>query len=667
MSAELAALPEKKKLRVNWAAAARFTLPGVLLVTLLAELLLAERKYAIFGGGFGQPRTMDSALELGAFVTGLLLCQILVFLALYRLLRWLHRKRPDSPVFHFNFLFFVGGGALAALIGKYQALAFFSDAMSLQIVRNLGGGSLKDALLYSLSEIGLAAIVGGFALLFYAAVRFLFRRRWREAAALPDYWRPGRRIWLVLLLATPFILFAVNRVDDARAALTRFNAVAVVNGLLSEATDFDRDGYSFYSYPLDGAPFDGSRFPYALDIPNDGIDQDGLAGDFTFSGTAQTPPVPAIAGARKPNVVLIVLESVRADVIGRQVDGRPLTPVLDAMAAQGSVAPRAYSHVGFTTASLQSLFTGTLAPLDDRQSLVRDFLANGYRVATVSGQAEDFGDTARLVGLRRGQVFVDGTMLKDQRSGAFSAPASVNIDGKVLLREFDRRLGDPAGWAQPTFLYVNLQTAHFPYHNEGMDQILSGRPIPRGDIGLGNRDWVTRTYFNAIAYNDRIIGAFVERLRRLGVVDNTIIIVTADHGESLFDDGFLGHGHMLNDQQTRIPFIMSRPGVAMPAVMGLDDMRAIVLRAAGADMPAPSGGPIFQFLGSLDRPGAIGSVDANGHRFVFDFFQETLLDSATGRSLRYAELAPGSAERRAADALINEWARQRWLRHLQGG
>jgi hypothetical protein len=666
MSAELAALPEKRKLRVTWAAAARFTLPAVILVTLVAELLLAERKYALFGGGFGQSQTLDTPLEIGAFLLGLLLCQVVVFLLLYRLMRRLHRKRPDSPLFHYNFLFFVGGGALAVMIGKYQALAFFSDAMSFQIIRNLGGGSLTDALLYSLSEAGLMLIGGGCALVFYAGVRFCFRRRWREAAALPDYWRPTRRQWLAMLVATPLVLFAVNRVVDARAALSRFNSVTAIGFVLEEATDFDRDGYSLFSFPIDRQPFDGSRHPYALDIPGDGVDQDGLAGDFHFSGTAPVPQLPVIPGARKPNVILIVLESTRADGIGRHVDGRPVTPVLDALAAHGSAAPRAYSHVGFTTASLQSLFTGTLAPLDDRQSLVRDFLANGYEVGTFSGQAEDFGDTATLVGLRRGQIIVDGTQLKDQRSGAFAAQGSVNIDGKVLLREFDRRLGDPQVWQRPHFLYFNFQSAHFPYFNPGMDRVLPGEPIARGDINADNRDHVARTYWNAIAYNDRLIGALIERLRRLGVLENSIVVVTADHGESLFDDGFLGHGHMLNEQQTRIPFIMSRAGIAMPQVIGLDDMRALILRAAGAQVAEPSGRPIFQFLGSLDRPGAIGTTDANGHRLVFDFFQETVRDSATGRSTRYADLGPGSVEKSAADALINEWARQRWLRHLQG-
>ncbi len=667
MSAELAALPERRKLRVNWSAAARFTLPGVMFVATIFELLLAERKYALFGGGFGQSQTLDTPLEIGAFLAGLLLCQLVLFLGLYRLLRRLHRKRPDSPLFHFNFLFFVGGGALAVLIGKYQALAFFSDAMSFQIIRNLGGGSLTDALLYSLSEAGLMLIGGGLALLFYAGMRFFFRRRWREAAPLPDYWRLTRRQLFALLLATPFVLFAVNRVDDARAALSRFNSVTTISLVLEQASDFDRDGYSFFSFPIDRQPFDGSRHPYALDIPGDGIDQDGLAGDFQFSGTAPAPQVPVIPAAHRPNVVLIVLESTRADAIGRRVDGRSVTPVLDAMAAAGSFAPRAYSHVGFTTASLQSLFTGTLAPLDDRQSLVRDFLANGYRVGTFSGQAEDFGDTARLVGLRRGQIFVDGTMLRDERSGAFAAQGSVNIDGKILLREFDRRLGSPQAWRQPNFLYFNLQSAHFPYFNPGMDQVLPGTPIARGEINAGNRDHVAATYWNAVAYDDRLIGMLLERLRRLGVLENSIVVVTADHGESLFDDGFLGHGHMLNEQQTRIPFILSAPGVAMPPVIGLDDMRALILRAAGAQVAAPTGQPVFQFLGSLDRPGAIGTIDASGHRLVFDFFQETLRDSATGQNLRYSDLAPGSPEKNAADALLNEWARQRWLRHLQGG
>jgi hypothetical protein len=666
MSAELALPAERRTLRLSWAGAARFTLPVVILVTLTAELLLAERKYAIFGGGFGQSRVLDAPLEIGAFLAAILLCHALILLLLYRFVRRLHRKKADSPLFHFNFAFFVGGGALAVLIAKFQALAFFSDAMSFQIVRNLGGGSLVDALKYSLSEAGLIVIGLGGAAAFYTVALLLLRKRWRGVAPLPDHYRPSRRQWLALLAAAPLLLFAVNRIDDARSAASRFNGVLAFSTLLDQATDLDRDGWSFFSYPIDRQPFDGSRHPYALDVPGDGIDQDGYGGDFAFSGesTANAAP-PAIAGTR-PNVVLIVLESTRADAIGRRVDGRPLTPVMDALAARGSQARAAYSHVGFTTFSLQSLFTGELAPVDDRQSLVRDFLANGYEVGVLSGQAEDFGDTARLTGMRRGAMFVDGEMLKEERAFSFAAQGSVNIDGKILLREFDRRLGTAEAWQRPRFLYLNLQSAHFPYYEPMMDRILSGDPIPRGEIGADNRDRVERTYLNAIAYNDRLIGALIARLRRLGVLDNTLIVVTADHGESLFDDGFLGHGHMLNEQQTRIPFILSRPGVAMPPVIGLADMRGVILRAAGAAWPEPARNGVFQYLGTLDRPGAIGLVDATGRRTVFNLFEERV-STAPGRWTPYTDLPEGSAEKRAADALIQEWARQRWLRHLREG
>jgi hypothetical protein len=664
MSAELAVLPQRRVLRLSWAGAARLTLPAVILVTLLAELALAERKYGLFGGGFGQSQALDAPLEILAFAAAVVACQSLLLWLAYRLIRRLHGKKGDSPLFHFNFAFFGGGGAIAILVAKYQALAFFSDAMSFQIIRNLGGGSLVDALRYVLSDAGLILVALGGAALFYVIALLVLRRAARGVPPLPDCWGPDRRRLAAALAAVPLLLFAANRVPDARAAAARFDGVIAVSTLLEQATDFDRDGWSLFSWPLDRQPFDAARHPYALDIPGDGIDQDGFGGDFAFAGEPAPPPPPVIAG-RKRNVILIVLESTRADSIGRRVDGRALTPTLSALAAQGSSARAAYSHVGFTTQSLQSLFTGELAPADGRQSLVRDFLANGYEVGVFSGQAEDFGGTADLVGLRRASIYVDGGTLRNERAFTFAAESSIAVDGRLLLREFDRRLGRREAWARPHFLYFNLQSAHFPYYEPLMDRVLPGEPIPRGEIEAGNRDWVAHTYWNAVAYNDRLIGALLGRLRRLGVLDDTLVVVTADHGESLFDDGFLGHGHMLNEQQTRIPFILSAPGIAIPPVIGLADMRDLILSAAGADPPPRPRPAIFQYLGSLDRPGSIGTVDAAGNRTIFSLFEESVWTSGTGRWLAYADLPAGSPERRSADSVIDEWARQRWLRHLR--
>ena len=665
MQAEIASAPPRPKLRLSWAGATRRVLPATILLTLLFELALAERKYALFGGGFGQSQTLDTPLELLAFVAPLLACQSLLFYVLYRLIRRLHGRKAASPLFLFNFACFAGLGAAGLVTAKYEALAYFSDAMSFGIVRNLGGGSLGQALLYAMSEAGLILIAVGGAILFYFVAWLLLRRHWRSAPALPDQPKLTGRQALLALVVTSLLLFAANRVGDARSTLARFTSVTLVTTALHHATDFDVDGWSYFSWPIDGQPFDGSRHPYALDVPGNGIDEDGYGGDFAFSGSALTPPPPVIDGPKR-NVILIVLESTRADALGMRVGGRPVAPVMEALAARGSVAREAYSHVGFTTHSLQNLFTGRLAPSDDRQSLVHDFLANGYRVGVFSGQSEDFGGIAETTGMRRGDIFIDANTLREERSFGFAAEASLNVDGRLLLREFDRRLGRPEEWSKPVFLYFNFQSAHFPYAFPGMERVLPGEPIPRERISAANRAWVARTYWNAVAYDDRLIGALLARLRRLGVLDDSLVVVTADHGESLFDDGFLGHGHALNRQQMRIPFIMSQPGVAIPAPIGLADMRGLILRAVGASPAPPAAGPgVFQYLGELDRPGMIGIVRPGGDWIMFDPFREAVWTTLTCRWTPYARLA--RADKAAADALIGEWARQRWLHRLQGG
>jgi hypothetical protein len=463
-------------------------------------------------------------------------------------------------------------------------------------------------------------------------------------------------------------MLAIAPIDDARAGLQRFNAPYALSFLFDGATDFDRDGYGFFASPADGSPFDGSRHPFALDIPNNGIDEDGFAGDLAFdeAATRETPPV-RIEGAR-PHVVLVVLESTRADVLGQRFAGRPVAPTLEALAAAGTSAPAAYSHVGFTSFSLKSLFTGRLAPQDARGSLFEAFGSNGYRTGVFSGQSEAFGGIADTAGMRRADVFVDAAVLREDRVYSSGSDSSLSIDGRTLLREFDRRYGRPDAWTRPNFLYFNLQSAHFPYTFPGMDRILTRDPLPRDEIAPENRERLAATYWNAVAYNDRLIAALVARLQRLGAWDDTLFVVTADHGESLFEQGFLGHGHMIGTEQNRIPFVMNRR-VALPSPIGLADMRGIILRAAGAEVPPERGatpGRVFQYIGSLDRPGSIGFGDARGQFTVFSFEREALWTSATGRWQVYDALTPGSDARREADALLREWGRQRWLSRAGG-
>lgn len=626
------------------------------LVTLALELALVERKYGIFAGGFGASHVIDRPVEAGLFALALLPAHALLIGLLYLLIRALHRRRRDSPVFLLNFLFFAVGGFAAALIAKFEALSYFSDALGFELIKSLGGGSLAQAALYVASEGALMlAGAAGAVLAWWLALRL--GRRWlpQTMPTAPLKWR--HLLWLGLPL--PLLLYVAGGSPDARYGLARFTATGFAQQGLSRASDFDQDGYSWFTPQRDLAPFDPARHPFVLDVPNNGIDEDGHGGDVRLAGGPERSSAPIIADRK--HVVLIVLESARGDSIGRFVDGRELTPVMNGLARGGSFTREAYSHVGFTTESLKSLFTGRLAPGQGGPSLFRDFKANGYRIGVFSGQAERFGGIAETAGMHESaDVFVDAETLKSQRAFSFAATASLLLDGRKVLRAFDGAFGSAEGWRRPTFAYVNFQEAHFPYAHPGMPQFLPGKPIPRGEISQSNRDWVERTYWNAIAYDDWLVGQLVERLKRLGVWEDTLLLITADHGESLFDDSFLGHGHVINRQQTQIPLILSKPGLKIPRPIGLSDYRALILRSLGARVPERRGA-VFQHVSALGTPAAIGLVGAGERWTTFQLETEEVRFGESGRRVRYSDLEAGSLEKARADAVIDEWNRQRWL------
>ncbi|HEX8483378.1 MAG TPA: sulfatase-like hydrolase/transferase [Allosphingosinicella sp.] len=628
--------------------------------TLALELALVERKHGIFGGGFGQSKVIGEAGEWGLFAPTLLVTHAALILACFLALRALHGKRAGSAVFFLNFLFLTAGMISALLVAKFQALAYFSDAMGFELVRSLGGGSLFTAALYVLDEatlLGLAA--AGAALAYYVCYRLV--KRW-----LPG-WRAGpdplrwRHLLALLVLAVPLALAAGGR-PDVRYGLARFTAFGSVNIALRTLTDFDRDGYSWFTAQRDPAPFDPERHPLALDVPGNGVDEDGFGGDFRFTAAAEAAPELRLP-AEPRHLVVIILESLRGDAVGKRVAGRPVTPHLNALARQGTWVREAYSHVGFTTQSGISIFAGALEPRRGAPSLFRDLKGAGYRVGVLSAAPEDFGGISETVGMRSSaDLFVDADLLKAERAHESASLGSLALDGRIVLREFDRNFRSGGDWRRPTFLYLNFQEAHFPYSHPDMPRFLPGRLAKRSEIKASNRESVERTYWNSVAYSDWLVGQVIARLKAQGVYDRTLIMITGDHGEALFEEGFLGHGHVLDRAQTQVPFILSDPAVKVAGPIGLADYRGIVLRALSGDFAAsPAKAAVFQYIGTLDRPALIGIVEPGGVWTTLNLETEELWFSDSGRRVRYRELPAGSAEKARADRLVNEWARQRWL------
>ncbi|HEX8573578.1 MAG TPA: sulfatase-like hydrolase/transferase [Allosphingosinicella sp.] len=641
------------RLRAWWALALAF------IVTLGFELALVERKHAIFAGGFGQSKTIDEAGEWLIFVPALLAVQAAQVLAAFLVLRTLHGRRAANAVFVLNFLFVTVGIGCALLVAKFQALAYFSDAMGFELIRNLGGGSLATAALYVLDEAALLGLAAAGAMLAYAAGLGLVKR-W-----LPD-WRRGedglgwRHLAGLLALAVPLAL-AAGSSPDVRYGLGRFNAFAAVNRGLQAATDFDGDGYSWFSARRDDAPFDPKRHPLALDVPDNGVDEDGFGGDFRFAGAPEPAPELRLP-ARPRHLVMIVLESMRGDSVGKVVAGRLVTPNLTALARGGSWVSEAYSHVGFTTQSGISIFAGALEPRRGGPSLFRDLKGAGYRIGVFSAAPEDFGGISATVGMEASaDLFVDARRLKAERAHESASLGSLALDGRIVLRELDRHFRSPADWARPTFLYLNIQEAHFPYSHPDMPRFLPGRLAKRSEIKASNREMVERTYWNSVAYSDWVVGQVIRRLKAQGVYDHSLILVTGDHGEALFENGFLGHGHVIDRAQTHVPLILSDPSLRVAGPVGLADYRGIVLRALSGGAPPPAKARVFQYIGTLDRPAVIGMVEPGAVWTTLDLETEELRFGDSGARARYRDLKPGSERKARADRLVDEWARQRWL------
>ncbi|HYE27110.1 MAG TPA: sulfatase-like hydrolase/transferase [Allosphingosinicella sp.] len=636
-------------------------------VTLGVELGLAVYQYGILGNQVTRFRVVDGPDEIVLFFPAVVTAHLLLLALAYRLFSLLFRRRkPELLLFDFVVLF--GTAFAISLAARTKLTAILGGALSLPLIRGLGGGDLLGALVYALDEAGFVLWIGAAATVAYVAGRLILRPGRGTADRSRGSGKSLHKAWGTALVV-PVLLFAAAGNNDVRLALDRFAAPWLAYAVLETASDLDRDGYSLFSRHRDRHPFDPKRHPFALDVPGNGIDEDGLAGDYRHEAGGEFLPAPRF-GAERRHVVLIALESTRAEMLRKRWNGRPVAPNLAALAAAGAYSEEAYSHIGFTTPALRTLLTGRLDPARPTPSLFSDFRRAGYRVAVLSSEAEDFGGIAGATGMRENaHLFIDARVLKNESLNPLTSDVTLLLDGRVLLREFDRHFGRRASWARPTFLYMNVQTSHYPYNFPGTPQILPGRPAPRHKIRFAHREWTRRTYWNSVAYGDWLIGQIVARLKRLGVLDEGVVLVVADHGEELFEHDYAGHGQRLNDLQTRIPFVLSRGDIAIPRPVGLADVRGLLLRAAGAEVPAPKPGrPVFQHTVELDRPDEIAMVEPGRRRTVLRLHtQEVVYEEADVPKLRasYRDLPPASPLRQKADRLVRMWERERWIRHLE--
>jgi len=627
---------------------------GALVSTLLGEYAVEIRRGPVFTTSEATHSSLSGGGEIGAFLTALVLAQAVVLGLLWATVRLFSRTRPARAAW--DFAWAVAILSLAVIAVKYRLAGFLGERLDLAMVRELGGGSLAEAVRYAAHELVLLA-----ALLPLVLAWLLPRRRLRFAQHAHE--SKGR--WQLALPALGVLALLLGLLwaaawPKAEFQIRRFAAPALLGAVLGAATDVDRDGWGLFSSPPDPHPLDPARYPMALDVPGNGIDEDGFGGDFRYVPPPSPPPAPRFAGERR-HVVLIVLESTRADVLGKLWGGREVAPNLNALAASGSAAREAYSNYGLTWRSLRTIFSGEVLPAPGGPSLFRDFRLAGYRIGVFSTQAEDFGDNASISGMREASdIFVDATTITAAQGRRRPVSRTV-VDGRAVLREM-ARLGGANGWSRPTFLYLNFQAPHHPYAAPETPSFLPGRAIAPGEVSLANRHLVQRNYWNSVAYADWLVGEVVRRLRDAGVWERSVVAVIGDHGEALYEHNYAGHGFALDAMQTRVPLVLSRR-IDLPAIIGQHDLRPLLLHAAGADVAPPEGGAVFQILGYFAAPSLIGLVEEGGRWTTYAPATGEAFTPDTGRR-RYSELPEGSKARADIERLVNIWMTHRWRREL---
>src|SRR5215831_13922864 len=310
----------------------------------------------------------------------------------------------------------------------------------------------------------------------------------------------------------------------------------------------------------------------------------------------------AAAATDRPNVILITLDTVRADRMGFLGSKLGLTPQLDALASQSVVFEHAYSQAPITPVSHATILTGTfpqyhgIRNFGDRLPASVPFLpdilhAQGYHTGAFVGSIILDPKNGFASGFERGfDVYNAG--FHRQKIGE-RREASMQRRGEVTLGYVLEWLGQQKG--SPFFLWFHLWDAHDPYNP----------PEP-----FRSR-FPKAPYNGGIASMDATVGKLLDYLRNQGLYDNALIAVAADHGE-------LTHSIFLYDATIHVPLLVKLPGnrfvgQRVNATASLVDLAPTVLEGLGqAPPPSMQGRSLLPLIGN-PHPGNRPSLATGDH------------------------------------------------------
>jgi len=337
-----------------------------------------------------------------------------------------------------------------------------------------------------------------------------------------------------------------------------------------------------------------------------------IAPSVSARGAATAAPAEDPSAGRTRNVLFVLADTLSPFHLGCYGYDRDVSPSIDRLAAEGVVFDRAWSAAAWTKPAIPSLFTGRFpsehgvfeGSSRDREGAISSDVLDGSWTT--------LAESLRDAGWRTG-AFVENAQIRGFLG--FDQGFDVYDDDGGTAAELFARCQDwlASGDDRPYFAYVHLLDVHWPYRppapydtrfGEATDTFLDEgdpdwkavrRAINRGDQDL---DEVTirrmrDLYDGEIAWMDAAIGDALRRFRDLGLLEDTLVVLTADHGEEFGEHGKIGHGQSLRETLVRIPLIVSGPGLRASrtrAPASLVDLFPTLLDALGRPLPDATSG-----------------------------------------------------------------------------